>query len=154
MSVYFSDEQDLPIDADPLVRLAELVLAEEKLPDHTEVSVVLVDASTMAEYNLRFMQKEGPTDVLAFPVEDLSPGVPPVRHPNGPPLVIGDVFVCPAVVAESANRGGVLFEHEMALMVVHGILHLLGFDHQDDDEAEQMEGRERELLSLVGVARP
>ncbi len=154
MSVFFSNEQDVPVDLDPLVILAELILTEQKLPEGTEVSLVLIDAEAMAEYNQRFMRREGATDVLAFPVEDLAPGEAPLRVPNGPPLVLGDVFICPEVVAGAAERAGVRFQDEMALMVVHGILHLLGFDHQEDTEAEQMEGRERELLSLVGVARP
>jgi probable rRNA maturation factor len=85
--------------------------------------------------------------VLAFPLEHLHPGQRPALSPNGPPLNLGDVFVCPAVVRDNAAAAGVGFLDEMSLMVVHGLLHLLGYDHFDDDEAELMEARETELLS-------
>ena len=147
MSVFLADEQDEPVPAGRLRSLAEGVLAAEHLPEGTEVSIVLVDAAQMAEYNARFMDRAGPTDVLAFPLEELTPGTLPPVDPHGPPLGLGDVFICPAVVSEQAAGEGVAFDDEMALMVVHGILHLLGYDHEADSDAELMERRERELLT-------
>jgi probable rRNA maturation factor len=79
--------------------------------------------------------------------------VAPDPDPNGPPLMIGDVIVAPAYVGRQAVENEVSFEDEMALMVTHGILHLLGYDHLDDDDAERMERRETELLSMVGKTR-
>ena len=73
---------------------------------------------------------------------------------GGPPRNIGDIFICPAVVADNARSAAVSFQDEMALMVVHGLLHLLGYDHTVDSEAEQMEQRERDLLAAVGRTRP
>jgi probable rRNA maturation factor len=108
----------------------------------------------MASYNERFLERAGPTDVLAFPVEELMPGVVPDHDNNGPPLVIGDVIVAPAYVGRQAAEHGNGLADEMALMVAHGILHLLGYDHVEDDDAELMERREAELLALVGVQRP
>ncbi len=128
-------------------------MTAEQLPDDTEVSVVLVASDQIAEYNARFLDRSGPTDVLAFPLEDLAPGAPAPDDPAGPPLNLGDVFICPEVVADQAGRHGVAFEDEMALMLVHGILHLLGYAHHEDSDAELMEGRERELLALFGVRR-
>lgn len=154
MSIFFTDEQDVAVDSAPLVELAEVVVREQGLPAESELSLMLVDPGQITEYNERFMAKHGPTDVLSFPVEDLRPGVVPKRLPNGPPLALGDVFICPAVVQANADASGVPFEDEMALMVVHGILHLLGFDHQADDEAEVMESREAALLGMVGKTRP
>ena len=107
----------------------------------------------MTELNVAHMNKEGPTDVLAFPLEHLAPGKHPVFTDGGPPPFLGDVFICPAVVAGNADREQVPFDDEMALMVVHGILHLLGYDHAVDAEAEHMEQRERELLAGVGRVR-
>ncbi|MBT8206846.1 MAG: rRNA maturation RNase YbeY [Acidimicrobiia bacterium] len=154
MSIFFADEQSVPVEADPLVALAELVLVEQDIPTDVEMSVLLVTSEQIAEYNERFMSKSGPTDVLSFPIVDLAPGERPRRVPNGPPTAIGDVFICPEVVRANAGASGVPFEDEMALMVVHGILHLLGFDHQVDDEAEIMESREADILAKIGKTRP
>ncbi len=153
MSVFLADEQAEPVDLEQLQKLAELILAEEKYPDLTEVTLLLVDEDEMAAYNARFLNRTGPTDVLAFPVEELAPGLVPDFDPHGPPLLVGDVVLAPAYVKAQASRFEVPFEDEMALMVTHGILHLLGYDHQSDDEAEGMERREAELLALVGRKR-
>lgn len=148
MNVFVADEQEVPLAAEPLRRLAELVLREEGVPEEAEVAVIFVDPSQMSEYNRRFMGREGPTDVLAFPIEELVAGEVPEAMPGGPPVHLGDVVISPGVVAEQAGEAGVSFEDEMALMVVHGLLHLLGYDHGEDEEAEEMELRERELLDL------
>jgi len=153
VSVFLADEQGVPVDLDRLRRLAELVLAEEGYPTETELTVLLVSEDEMAAYNERFLERSGPTDVLAFPVEELMPGVVPDQDSNGPPLIIGDVIVAPGYVGRQAEENDVEFDDEMALMVAHGILHLLGYDHIDDADAEMMERREVELLSLVGVTR-
>lgn len=153
MSVFLADEQGEPVDLLQLRHLAELVLSEEGYSDETEVTVLLVSDDEMASYNERFLDRAGPTDVLAFPVEELMPGIVPDRDPAGPPLVLGDVIVAPAYVSRQAADSEAGFADEMALMVTHGILHLLGYDHIEDDVAEMMERRETELLSLVGVER-
>ncbi len=154
MNVLFADEQDEPIVTDELLRLAELVLDQEGLESETGVSLVLIDEIQMAELNEAHMGKSGPTDVLSFPIESSSPGVPPKRAPGGPPIELGDVFIAPSVVRVNAERHGVPFGEELSLMVVHGLLHLLGWDHEIEDEATRMEARESELLSLVGRVRP
>jgi probable rRNA maturation factor len=148
-----ADEQGEPVDLEQLRGLAELVLREEGYPGETELTLLLVNEDEMSSYNERFLNRSGPTDVLAFPVEELVPGVAPDPDPNGPPLMIGDVIVAPAYVGRQAAENESSFEDEMALMVTHGILHLLGYDHLDDDDAERMERRETELLSMVGKTR-
>ena len=153
MSVFLADEQGEPVDLEQLRRLAELVLSEEGYPAETELTVLLVSEDEMAAYNERFLERSGPTDVLAFPVEELMPGVVPDQDSNGPPLIIGDVIVAPGYVGRQAEENDAAFEDEMALMVAHGILHLLGYDHIEDDDAELMERREAELLTLLGVRR-
>ena len=153
MSVFLADEQAEPVDLLQLRHLAEVVLSEEGYPDETEVTVLLVSDDEMASYNERFLDRTGPTDVLAFPVEELTPGFVPDHDPAGPPLVIGDVIVAPAYVSRQSAETEIGFDDEMALMVAHGILHLLGYDHIEDADAELMERREAELLSMVGVVR-
>jgi probable rRNA maturation factor len=153
LSIFLADEQTEHVGIDDLHSLAELVLREEGYPDDAEVTLLLVSESEMASYNERFLDRDGPTDVLAFPVEELLPGVVPDDDPHGPPLMLGDVIVAPAYVRRQAADHGVSFEDEMALMVTHGILHLLGYDHVDDGDAERMEARERELMTKVGKRR-
>ena len=148
-----ADEQGESVDLEQLRGLAELVLREEGYPDGAELTVLLVNEDEMSSYNERFLNRSGPTDVLAFPVEELMPGLAPDHDPTGPPLMIGDVIVAPAFVGRQAVENEVSFEDEMALMVTHGILHLLGYDHLDDDDAALMEKRETELLSMVGKTR-
>jgi len=154
VNVFFADEQMDPVDSSDLVPLADLVMRAEGLPEESEVAIVFIDRDEIAAYNEQYLGKAGPTDVLSFPIEDGSPGEPPRRDPEGPPVNIGDVFIAPSVVRDNAARSAVAFEDELALMVVHGLLHLLGWDHEDDDEAVRMEARERELLGSVGKVRP
>lgn len=152
VDIFLADEQDVPLSTEPLRRLARLVLEEEGLPDDTEVAILFVDDAQMADYNERFMNRQGPTDVLAFPLEDLEPGQVP-EVPPGAPVSLGDVVISPQYVVAQAEDRQTTAEDELQLMVTHGLLHLLGYDHQDDDDAERMESRERQLLSKVGVER-
>lgn len=153
MSIFLADEQTEQIGLEDLHSLAEVVLREEGYPSDAEVTLLFVDESEMSSYNEKFLERQGPTDVLAFPVEELLPGVVPGTDPQGPPLMLGDVVVAPAYVRRQAKHYEVSFDDEIALIVTHGILHLLGYDHVDDDDAERMERRERELLGKVGRSR-
>jgi probable rRNA maturation factor len=154
MPVELNDEQDDPLEVDALRALAAAVLRGEGLPDDTLVSLMFVDRVEITRLNEQHMDRSGATDVLAFPIEEIAPGHVPPLDPEGPPLMLGDVVVCPAVVRMQASDADVPFEDEMALMVVHGVLHLLGYEHEDDRDAELMEGRERDLLAAVGRIRP
>ncbi len=153
MSVFVADEQTDAVGLSDLHSLAEMILRDEGYPDDAEVTLLFVDESEMASYNHRFLDRHGATDVLAFPVEELVPGVVPDHDPHGPPLILGDVVIAPAYVRRQAVDYDVTYEDEMSLMVTHGILHLLGYDHIDDDDAERMEERERQLLARVGRTR-
>lgn len=153
MNIFLADEQAEPLATGPLRRLAEVVLADEQLDSDTEVTLLFVDEDVIADYNQRFMGKVGPTDVLAFPLEAAEPGSPPKRSRGGPPINLGDVVIAPSFVAKVAEERGAELDNELGLMVVHGILHLLGWDHQDDSQAEAMERRESVLLKRVGLRR-
>ena len=152
MDITLADDQDDPLPSLDLAGLAQTALEAEGLPESTQLSIAFVGRRRMAELNAEYMGKEGPTDVLSFPIEDFT--TPPAWEVDGPPLLLGDVIICPSVVRSNADSAAVAFEDEMALMVVHGILHLLGRDHVIDAEAELMERRESEILSLVGRKRP
>jgi probable rRNA maturation factor len=151
--IFLADEQTDQVGLSDLHFRAQLVLREEGYSDEVEVTLIFISEPEMSAYNERFLDRSGPTDVLAFPVEDLLPGVVPETDPQGPPLMLGDVIIAPGYVRRQAESNGVGFDDEMALMVTHGILHLLGYDHVEDEEAERMEARERELLASAGRSR-
>jgi probable rRNA maturation factor len=159
VEVFAADEQhDHPVDTLRLVKLAEAVLADEGVRGDAELSMLFVDEASIADLNKRFLGKDGPTDVLAFPIDDepSESGRSPDSGGSGPgftgeveeaPTLLGDVVICPAVAYRNAPEHAGTYDDELALLVVHGVLHLLGMDHLDDDEAEEMEGREREMLT-------
>jgi probable rRNA maturation factor len=154
VNIFLADEQAEPVETASLVAMAERVLVAEGIPDHAELAIVLVGEDEMAGYNQRFMERSGPTDVLAFPVDQFIPGQVPTTIANGPPLSLGDIFICPRTVIRQASEQGVSVGDEMALIVTHGILHLLGYDHAEPDDAATMSARERELLKKAGIELP
>jgi probable rRNA maturation factor len=158
IDVFAADEQaDQPVDVPRWCALARDVLDQRGLKGAAEVSLLFVDEEAIAKLNEQFLQRQGPTDVLAFPIED-EPGpggrMPdlggsgPGSEPMGEPLLLlGDVVICPAVAARQAPEHGSTYPDEMALLVVHGLLHLLGMDHADEAEAARMEKLEQTLLT-------
>ena len=155
MEILLSNHQDLPVDTDGLRALAKVVLENEGMPPSTEVGIMLVTDDDMAGHNQRFLGRDGPTDVLALP---LSPSGSEhrenaARAGAGVPYALGDVIIAPRYVEDQARRLGTAYEDEMALMVTHGLLHLIGYDHELDSEAEQMESKERHLLAAIGMER-
>jgi probable rRNA maturation factor len=158
VEVFAADEQnDMAVDTLRWVRLAEAVLADEDVHGESELSILFVDETSIADLNKRFLGKEGPTDVLAFPIDDepMESGRSPDSGGSGPgftgegeeaPTLLGDVVICPKVAARNAPEHAGTYDDEMALLIVHGLLHLLGMDHEDSEEAEAMEAKEQELL--------
>ncbi|MFM8303801.1 MAG: rRNA maturation RNase YbeY [Actinomycetota bacterium] len=160
--VHGADEQTaVSVDLMHWVRLAEHVLRGERAPDDAEMALVFVDRETIADLNVRYLGGSGPTDVLAFPLEDEIPvgrmpdqggrGPGSSSDPPEPPMAIGDVLVCPDVARAQAEERGVPVEDELALLVVHGTLHIFGYDHADPDDQARMQRRERDLLTSFRV---
>ena len=163
VEVFGADEQsEESVDVARWVRLAQAVLESESkgmAGNTAELSMLFVDEVSMTDLHRRYMGMEGPTDVLAFPLDEAgaergrspdSGGSGPGSEPgegDEPPLLLGDVVVCPLVARRNAAMRSRNLEDELALLVVHGILHLLGMDHTSDDEATAMQQRERELLA-------
>ena len=158
IDIYAADEQhQYPIDLERWVALANGALVDEGVRGLGEVSLIFTDEITIASLNQQFMGHDGPTDVLSFPIEGepdptgrvpdaggSGPGEPPAPEI---PTLLGDIVICPSVAARNALEHECTFDDEIALLVVHGVLHLLGWDHAVDEEAERMEARERDLLA-------
>jgi probable rRNA maturation factor len=167
IEVFVADEQSArPVEPARWMGLAESVLTAEGVRGNAELSVLFVEEEDMTQLNHRFLGEDGPTDVLAFAIDEepvesgrspdsggTGPGwVPP--EPADMPTLLGDVVICPSVAWRNAPDHAGTYEDELALLVVHGILHLLGMDHVDEDEATTMERRERELLDRYHRPRP
>lgn len=151
MAVFVADEQAASgqapaVDVERLQRLALHVLADRRVPDAMELSVLCVDAEDMAQLNGHHMGKQGPTDVLAFPMDLPGETLP------GEPAILGDVVLCPAVAAQQAEDRNRPFHAELDLLLVHGILHLLGHDHAEPEERAEMFGLTDRLLASFAAA--
>ena len=140
-AVVVSDEQtEVEVDADRWADLASAVLQAEGRTG--ELTLTFVDRDEIAALNAEHMGKDGPTDVLSFPLDsfdDIAATLPG-------PVLLGDVVVCPAVAHEAAPTHAGTVDDELALLVVHGILHVLGHDHAEPEETREMRDRERALL--------
>lgn len=153
MNVEVSGARRSDIDETELARFAASILDREAVADESVLSVTFLDSDSIAHLNAQHMSKKGPTDVLSFPIEDASPGNPPRRTPDGPPVELGDIFICEEIVEAHADEYGVPFDSELHLMITHGVLHILGWDHQTEAEAEAMEAREAQHMATVGLVR-
>lgn len=158
--VFCADEQsEVPIDLEKWQSLARAVLAAEGIRGGTELSIFFVEVDDIAELNQEHMGTPGPTDVLAFPI-DAGEVVEVVSGPTGAsrgpdrsppdrgdlPLLLGDIVICPAVARDQAPSHAGTVDDELALLVVHGTLHVLGWDHDSEVATENMRQRERQLL--------
>jgi probable rRNA maturation factor len=159
MSIEIRNESGVDVDEAGLAALARHVLDEMRVHPLAELSVLLVDEEAMAGLHQRWMGEDGPTDVLAFPMDEL--GVP---HPGGgqaehgtdddaAETLLGDVVLCPQVAVQQAEKAGHSTAQELNLLCTHGILHLLGYDHAEPDEHATMFGLQDRLLAEWGPLR-
>ena len=138
-------EAEVP-EVERLGDLVRFVLGEEGAPDEVEVSLSFVDVPEMTMLNETYRHKEGPTDVLSFPMDELGSDDALEDGDWDGAVPLGDIVIAPEVAAEQAPRYGTTFDEEVELLIVHGVLHLLGYDHVIDEEAEVMEAREEAIL--------
>ena len=151
MTIEIANESGVTVDEKALASVARFVLDQLRIHPLAELSVLLVDEPAMAKLHVDFMNEEGPTDVLSFPMDELRPpgmgGARTASDDGGPePSLLGDVVLCPQVAAAQAKQAGHSTQEELELLSVHGILHLLGYDHADPEEEAQMFGLQGELL--------
>ena len=132
-------------EEDDIRRWIEAVLETEAYTADVELTVRVVDEDEMAALNARYRHKSGPTNILSFPFE-----APPGVELN----LLGDLVIAAPVVKQEAREQGKTESAHWAHMIVHGTLHLLGYDHQDTVEAEDMEAREIRILKQLGYSNP
>jgi probable rRNA maturation factor len=151
MSIDIANEAGIDVDEVRLAAVARFTLDQMRIHSLAELSVLLVDERTMTELHERWMGEPGPTDVLSFPMDELRPphmggnraGAP---EPGGEPGLLGDVVLCPQVAKGQAEKAGHSTQDELELLCVHGILHLLGYDHAEPEEHVAMFGLQDQLL--------
>jgi len=159
VEVFCADEQsDVDVDVDRWHALARNILVAEGVRGAAELTLMFVPESTIAGLNEKYMGKSGATDVLSFPLDAVEAGRAPgpgaiSRGPNKTstdlsefPILLGDVVICPLVASRQATSHAGNIDDEFALLVTHGVLHVLGYDHQGEKDAQKMQKRERELL--------
>ncbi|MFF0493563.1 rRNA maturation RNase YbeY [Nocardia sp. NPDC004068] len=146
MSIEIANESGMDVSEEELVSVARFAIAQMDVHPAAELSMVLVDLDTMADLHMRWMDLPGPTDVMSFPMDELEPGGRPDSAEPGPSM-LGDIVLCPEFAAGQAEKAGHSVDHELALLTVHGILHLLGYDHAEPEEEKEMFGLQARLLA-------
>ena len=146
MTIEIDNESGVEVNEYALERLARHVLDEMQVHPLVELSIRLVDVATMTSYHERFMNEPGPTDVLAFPMDDLNDRRSDDDEEELPPTVLGDVVLCPEVAEAQGRQAGHSMEAELHLLCTHGVLHLLGYDHADQAEEREMFSLQTRLL--------
>ncbi len=144
MSIEVLNESGHEIDVQRLATLSRFVMDQMRVHPLAELCIKAVDEPTIAELNEKWMEKEGPTDVLAFPMDELRPGLVNEELEEG---VLGDLVLCPAIAERQGATAGHGTLAEIELLTVHGILHLLGYDHAEPEEHKEMFGLQGELLA-------
>ncbi len=143
MSTEVNNETTFEADGEEFAEFARFVLDQMHVHPQAELSILMVTPDAMAELHQRWMDLEGPTDVMSFPMDEMRPG----RDGEIPePGILGDIVLCPDVAAEQAREAGHSTVEELLLLTVHGILHLLGYDHAEPEDEEEMFTLQRHLL--------
>lgn len=146
MSIELFNESGVDAPTDQIIEVARFALGTMDVHPDAELSIQLVDLDTMAGLHVQWMDLPGPTDVMSFPMDELSPGGRPDADAPGPAM-LGDIVLCPEFAADQAKEQRHSYEHELAVLTVHGVLHLLGFDHAEPAEEKQMFGLQNTILA-------
>ncbi len=137
------NETEYTIDESEFAELADFVLTQMHVSTQVELNIIFIDPEPMEDLHIKWLDLPGPTDVMSFPMDELRPGTP--EHPT-PAGTLGDIVICPQVAQAQAGDAGHTPAEEMLLLATHGMLHLLGYDHHEPEEKEEMFGLQRKLL--------
>lgn len=150
MSVDITNETEWGINPLVFSDLAVWTMDQMRVSTESDLSIAFIDPAPMAELHLRWMNLEGPTDVMSFPMDELRPGTETDRDEG----MLGDIILCPDVAADQAAAAGHSTIEEMMLLTIHGVLHLLGYDHATPEDEKRMFGIQRQLLLTFLSLRP
>jgi probable rRNA maturation factor len=147
VSIEVLNESGYDLDLDHLAQVARFAMDQMRVHPQAELCIKAVDEDTIAQLNEQWMDKEGPTDVLAFPMDELRPGLIDEDPEEG---VLGDLMLAPSVAERQGQATGHGLVPELELLITHGILHLLGYDHAEPEEHREMFTLQAELLTAYG----
>lgn len=143
MSIEINNESTIEVDEAALQRAVSFGLDLLHVHPDANLAIVLVDEAAMEQLHVQWMDEPGPTDVLSFPMDELRPGTDDAQTPAG---LLGDIVLCPQVAIGQAETAGHSVLEELTLLTVHGLLHLLGFDHAEPEEEKEMFAVQRDIL--------
>ncbi|MFZ9283846.1 MAG: rRNA maturation RNase YbeY [Candidatus Nanopelagicales bacterium] len=144
MTVEVLNETNSEVDLQSISQLATFAMSRMKIHPQADLSIIFVDEDSIAELNKRWMDETGPTDVLSFPMDELRPGDDSEVSADS---LLGDIVICPQVAATQAVSAGKPVAEEIQLLLVHGFLHLLGFDHAEPAEHQRMFALQDQILA-------
>lgn len=146
MTLTFENETEVEVDSDAILAQAQFLLAALRLHPQTEMSITLVSTGDMEELHLEWMQEPGATDILSFPMDELRPSDDPQ------PGMLGDIVICPEFVQADPDRAGLSMRERLEFLLVHGMLHLIGYDHATQEDYDAMFAFQDELLQQWQLA--
>ena len=153
MSIEVANESGIAVDESLIVSVARYALDAMGVSPAVELAITAVTTDAMSELHERWMDEPGPTDVMAFPMDELAEDA---RRPDAPdlgPALLGDIVLCPAFAQDQARKAGHGLPDELHLLTVHGVLHLLGYDHGEPDQEREMFALQDKLLGEWRAAR-
>jgi probable rRNA maturation factor len=143
MPVELANESGVEVDDVTLRDVVAFGMSHLRVHPMADVAIVIVDEAAMEQLHLQWMGEPGPTDVLSFPMDELRPGRDGETSAEG---ILGDIVLCPAVAAAQAETAGHSLTAELSMLSIHGLLHLLGYDHAEPEEEKEMFGLQGEIL--------
>ncbi|MBF0813999.1 rRNA maturation RNase YbeY [Staphylococcus xylosus] len=150
-TIDFSDHTEL-VQNEWLTQIDELLTfakKQENIEEEAELSVTFVDKEEIQEINKMYRDKDKVTDVISFALEEDEPEITGLDMPR----VLGDIIICTDVAKEQADNYGHSFERELGFLALHGFLHLLGYDHMNEQDEKEMFGRQEKILNAYGLTR-
>ncbi|MEB5699734.1 rRNA maturation RNase YbeY [Staphylococcus saprophyticus] len=150
-TIDFSDHTNL-VKEDWFTQIDKLLTfakEQENIEEEAELSVTFVDKDEIQEINKMYRDKDKVTDVISFALEEGEPEITGIEMPR----VLGDIIICTDVAQEQADSYGHSFERELGFLALHGFLHLLGYDHMNEQDEKQMFGRQDQILNAYGLTR-
>ncbi len=143
MAIEITNRSGIAYNEEDLESLFRFGLTELDLNPGCDLDVLLVDEEEMAQLHIKWMDEPGPTDVLTFPMDEIRP------H-SSEPGILGDIVICPQVAIRQAESAGHPFTHEMSILGAHGLLHIVGYDHADEEDEKEMFDLQESIVARWG----